>query len=35
VLETPAEDEAIARDAKRLAALRCSDLKELAACYKD
>jgi len=34
VLEILAADPAIARDAKRLAALRGRDPKELAACYK-
>ncbi len=34
VFETLVDDPTIARDAKRLAALRCCDPKELAACYK-
>ena len=35
VLETLADDPDVARDAKRLVTLRCCDLKELAACYKE
>ena len=35
VMEALAEDATIARDDKRLATLRCCDLKELSACYKD
>jgi ArsR family transcriptional regulator, arsenate/arsenite/antimonite-responsive transcriptional repressor len=33
-LESLGDDATIARDAKRLASLRCCDLKELSACYK-
>lgn len=33
-LEALGDDATIARDAKRLASLRCCDLKELSACYK-
>jgi ArsR family transcriptional regulator, arsenate/arsenite/antimonite-responsive transcriptional repressor len=35
VLEALSDDTAIARDARRLAKIRCCDPKELAACYKD
>ena len=35
VLEALADDAGIARDAKRLAGIRCCDLKELSACYKE
>ncbi len=35
VLEALADNATIAQDAKRLAALRRCDVKELAACYKD
>ncbi|HVP13172.1 MAG TPA: metalloregulator ArsR/SmtB family transcription factor [Phycisphaerae bacterium] len=34
VVETLEKDKAIAQDAKRLAGIRCCDLKELAACYR-
>ena len=35
VREALAEDATITRDDQRLATLRCCDLKELSACYKD
>jgi DNA-binding transcriptional ArsR family regulator len=35
VLEALTDDATIARDAKRLTTIRCCDLKELAACYKE
>jgi ArsR family transcriptional regulator len=34
VVQTLAQDATLGRDAKRLAALRCCDLKEVAACYR-
>ena len=34
-VQTLAQDATLGRDAKRLAALRCCDLKEVAACYKN
>jgi ArsR family transcriptional regulator, arsenate/arsenite/antimonite-responsive transcriptional repressor len=34
-IEALADDAVIARDAKRLTSIRCCDLKELSACYKD